>query len=498
MGPAGPPARLDVQLRARPRAGVGARARDHPRPHRDRRTPGGHRARGPRAPLGHARRLPEPRAPRRGAGRARRQRPATHGHTTDQATHHLPADLPERLQHYIGGEHVDSADGATFEVLDPVSNETYLHAAAGKAADVDRAVAAARRAFEDGPWPRMLPRERSRVLHRVADIVESRDARLAELESFDSGLPITQALGQARRAAENFRFFADLVVAQTDDAFKVPGRQLNYVNRKPIGVAGLITPWNTPFMLESWKLGPALATGNTVVLKPAEFTPLSASLWAGIFEEAGVPDGRVQPRARARRGGGRRAGQAPGRPAHLVHGREPDRAAHLRQRGAAPEGPVDGARRQVPRRRLRRRRPRGGDRRDDLRGVLAQRRAVHGGQPDPRPARDLRRVRRALRRPGEARRRRPPARGEHRGRRARAPGALRQGHGLHRDRQDRGSARRRRRAARRLPDRQLRGAHRVRRRPARTPGSSRRRSSARSSPSRRSTPTRRRSRWPTA
>src|SRR6478735_6703978 len=202
-----------------------------------------------------------------------------------------PADLPERIQHYIGGEHVASADGATFEVLDPVTNETYVRAAAGKAADVDRAVGAARQAFEDGPWPRMLPRERSRVLHRVADIVESRDARLAELESFDSGLPITQALGQARRAAENFRFFADLVVAQSDDAFKVPGRQMNYVNRKPIGVAGLITPWNTPFMLESWKLGPALATGNTVVLKPAEFTPLSASLWAGIFEEAGLPQG---------------------------------------------------------------------------------------------------------------------------------------------------------------------------------------------------------------
>ena len=210
------------------------------------------------------------------------------GETSQQ---HVPADLPERIQHYIDGEHVDSADGSTFPVLDPASNETYVHAAAGQRVDVDRAVAAARRAFESGPWPRMLPRERSRVLHRVADIVESRDARLAELESFDSGLPITQALGQARRAAENFRFFADLVVAQRDDAFKVPGRQLNYVNRTPIGVAGLITPWNTPFMLESWKLGPALATGNTVVLKPAEFTPLSASLWAGIFEEAGVPAG---------------------------------------------------------------------------------------------------------------------------------------------------------------------------------------------------------------
>ncbi|GGD74054.1 5-carboxymethyl-2-hydroxymuconate semialdehyde dehydrogenase [Microbacterium murale] len=203
----------------------------------------------------------------------------------------IPADLPDHIQHYIDGAFTDSVDGDTFDVLDPVTNENYTTASAGKKADIDLAVAAAKRAFDDGPWPKMLPRERSRVLHRIADIVESRDQRLAELESFDSGLPITQALGQARRAAENFRFFADLIVAQADDTFKVPGRQINYVNRKPIGVAGLITPWNTPFMLESWKLGPALATGNTVVLKPAEFTPLSASLWAGIFEEAGLPAG---------------------------------------------------------------------------------------------------------------------------------------------------------------------------------------------------------------
>ncbi|MGF3056939.1 5-carboxymethyl-2-hydroxymuconate semialdehyde dehydrogenase [Microbacterium sp. YY-01] len=204
---------------------------------------------------------------------------------------YTPADLPEKIQHYINGENVDSVDGETFDVLNPATNTAYIRAASGNNKDIDRAVAAARTAFTDGPWPRMLPRERSRILHRIADIVESRDARLAELESFDSGLPITQALGQARRAAENFRFFADLIVAQMDDAFKVPGRQINYVNRKPKGVAGLITPWNTPFMLESWKLAPALATGNTVVLKPAEFTPLSASLWAGIFDEAGLPRG---------------------------------------------------------------------------------------------------------------------------------------------------------------------------------------------------------------
>ncbi|HOB56778.1 MAG TPA: 5-carboxymethyl-2-hydroxymuconate semialdehyde dehydrogenase [Rhodoglobus sp.] len=205
--------------------------------------------------------------------------------------HHVPEDLPTHLQHFIGGQWVDSIGGETFDVLDPVSNQNYATCAAGQKADIDRAVAAAKQAFDSGPWPRLKPRDRFRVLNRIADLVEERDARLAELETFDTGLPITQALGQAQRAAENFRFFADLIVAQADDAYKVPGTQLNYVNRKPVGVAGLITPWNTPFMLESWKLAPALASGCTVVLKPAEFTPLSASLWAEIFREAGVPDG---------------------------------------------------------------------------------------------------------------------------------------------------------------------------------------------------------------
>jgi 5-carboxymethyl-2-hydroxymuconic-semialdehyde dehydrogenase len=211
---------------------------------------------------------------------------------TDTALRHsTPENLPTTLQHYIDGKFVDSLSGRTFDVLDPVTNGNYATAAAGQAEDVDAAVAAARRAFTTGPWPGMKPRERARILNRIADAVEAQEDRLAELETFDTGLPITQARGQARRAAENFRFFADLIVAQFDDAMKVPGSQLNYVNRKPIGVAGLITPWNTPFMLESWKLAPALATGNCVVLKPAEFTPLSASLWAGIFEEAGVPAG---------------------------------------------------------------------------------------------------------------------------------------------------------------------------------------------------------------
>ena len=210
---------------------------------------------------------------------------------TAQLVQHVPAGLPDHIRHVIDGREVDSVSGARFEVLDPVSNQTYMTAAAGRAEDVDRAVAAARRAFEHGPWPRTAPRARARVLHRIADAVQAQDLRLAELETFDTGLPITQALGQAQRAAENFRFFADLIVGQVDESYQVPGAQTSYVHRKPVGVAGLITPWNTPFMLESWKLAPAIASGCTVVLKPAEFTPLSASLWSGIFRDTGLPDG---------------------------------------------------------------------------------------------------------------------------------------------------------------------------------------------------------------
>src|SRR6187549_3878865 len=107
-------------------------------------------------------------------------------------THHVPTGLPDRIRHYIDGQFVDSTDGDTFEVLDPVTNETYVTAAAGKKADIDLAVAAATRAFREGPWPRMKPRERSRILNKVADAVEARDAELAEWETFDTGLPITQ------------------------------------------------------------------------------------------------------------------------------------------------------------------------------------------------------------------------------------------------------------------------------------------------------------------
>jgi 5-carboxymethyl-2-hydroxymuconic-semialdehyde dehydrogenase len=202
-----------------------------------------------------------------------------------------PPDLPARLEHFIGGAHVASADGATFEVADPVTNRPYATVAAGRPHDVDRAVAAATRAFAEGPWPHLANRKRAQILNKIADGIEARAARIAELETFDTGLPVTQARGQAARAAENFRFFADMVVTLHEDAFRSGTAQFGYVIRQPAGVAGLITPWNTPFMLETWKLAPALASGCAVVLKPAEWTPLSASLLPEIMTEAGLPDG---------------------------------------------------------------------------------------------------------------------------------------------------------------------------------------------------------------
>ena len=202
----------------------------------------------------------------------------------------IPPGLPEKLEHFIAGQPAGSADGATFEVADPVSNKPYATVAAGAAHDVDRAVTAAATAFADGPWPQMPARDRAQILNRIADHIEARAPRIAELESFDTGLPITQARGQAARAAENFRFFADTAVTLHEDAFR-SSAQFGYVIRKPAGVAGLITPWNTPFMLATWKLAPALASGCTVVLKPAEWTPLSASLLPEIMTEAGLPAG---------------------------------------------------------------------------------------------------------------------------------------------------------------------------------------------------------------
>jgi 5-carboxymethyl-2-hydroxymuconic-semialdehyde dehydrogenase len=198
--------------------------------------------------------------------------------------------LPSVIRHYIDGEHVDSADAATLAVTEPVGHQQYSTLAAGGPADIDKAVAAARKAFLGGPWVGMSARRRSNTLNAIANAIESRAEMLAEFESFDTGLPISQAHGLAARAAENFRYFAEICGAIHEDAFRSTA-QIGYSIRRPKGVAGLITPWNVPFMLATWKLAPCLASGCTVVLKPAELSPLTASVLPEIMEEAGVPTG---------------------------------------------------------------------------------------------------------------------------------------------------------------------------------------------------------------
>ncbi len=207
----------------------------------------------------------------------------------DRTTATSPA-IPSVLRHYIGGEHVDSVDGSTLDVIDPVSHAKYATVAAGSAADVDRAVAAARAAFLESGWPELPARQRSDRLRAIADAIVARADRISAWEAYDTGLPVSQARGQAARAAENFRYFADVCASMHEDAFR-NAAQVGYVIRRPRGVAGLITPWNVPFMLATWKLAPCLAAGCTLVLKPAELSPLSASVLPEIMEEAGIPAG---------------------------------------------------------------------------------------------------------------------------------------------------------------------------------------------------------------
>ena len=195
------------------------------------------------------------------------------------------------VDHFVAGAFRASQSGKTFDDSSPIDNQTLTSVAEGDTHDIDLAVRAARAAFDDGPWPRWAPSKRAAVLRRIADGIEARGARIAEIETLDTGLPITQAKGQAARAAENFRFFAAEIESLHTDAFPVGDRFVNYSTMKPAGVAGLITPWNTPFMLETWKVAPCLAAGDTCVLKPAEWSPLSAVQLAEVIAEAGVPDG---------------------------------------------------------------------------------------------------------------------------------------------------------------------------------------------------------------
>ncbi len=194
------------------------------------------------------------------------------------------------LRHFIGGTWQDSASGDTFADLNPATGEVITRVAAGDAPDVARAVAAASEAFCEGPWARRGGAYRAPFLERIAQLMVAHADELSWLETLDTGIPIRQTRGQIARAAENFRFFAARAREMAGATYPVPGF-LNYSLRQPVGVAGLITPWNTPLMLESWKLAPCLAAGDPLVLKPAEWSPLTADRLAHLIEEAELPAG---------------------------------------------------------------------------------------------------------------------------------------------------------------------------------------------------------------
>ncbi len=194
----------------------------------------------------------------------------------------------------IDGKWVEAASGKTFDTLNPATGEVLARVAEGDAEDVDRAVRAARRAVDGGPWRRMRPAERERLLLRIADLIEAHAEELAELETLDNGKTLADSRSvDVPSAAATFRYYAGWVNKLTGDTNPSDEAFFNFTLREPVGVCGQIIPWNFPLLLAAWKLAPALACGNTCVLKPAEQTPLTALRLGELLEEAGVPAGVV-------------------------------------------------------------------------------------------------------------------------------------------------------------------------------------------------------------
>jgi len=203
-------------------------------------------------------------------------------------------EQPKKL--FIGGKWVESASGKTFDTIDPSTGEVLARVAEGGAEDIDRAVAAARKAHESGVWRDLPPAERAKALWRAGDLIEERANEFAQLESLDNGMPINDALVfKVPLAAATFRYYAGWVTKLDGgtQSLSLPGKFLSYTLRQPVGVVGQIIPWNEPLLMASWKVAPALACGNTVVLKPSEETPLTALLLAEILQEAEIPAGVI-------------------------------------------------------------------------------------------------------------------------------------------------------------------------------------------------------------
>ena len=196
----------------------------------------------------------------------------------------------------IGGRWVPAASGKMFDTFDPGTGRVIARVAEGDAADIDLAVAAARQAFESGPWGRVTPSERSCMIWKIADLLVKHADEIAELESLNNGKPLITALtGDVPHSADMFRYMAGWASKITGETLTIstPGEFHAFTVREPVGVVGQIIPWNGPLSMAAWKLAPALAAGCTVVLKPAEQTPLTALRLGELLQEAGIPDGVV-------------------------------------------------------------------------------------------------------------------------------------------------------------------------------------------------------------
>ena len=195
---------------------------------------------------------------------------------------------------FIGGKWQDSVSGKTFVTANPATGEVICQVAEGDKADVDLAVKAARKAFTDGPWPKMNASERGRLLHKLADLIEQNQEELAALESLDNGKPLRDAMAaDLPLTIKCYRYYAGWADKVHGKTIPVEGPYFCYTRHEPIGVVGQIIPWNFPLLMQAWKWGPALATGCTIVLKPAEQTPLTALRVAQLAQEAGIPDGVI-------------------------------------------------------------------------------------------------------------------------------------------------------------------------------------------------------------
>jgi len=204
-----------------------------------------------------------------------------------------PQTSERRYQLFIDGQFVDAESGKTFATPNPATGETFAEVAEAERADVDKAVAAARKAFE-GKWSKMSARDRGRLLYKLSQLIERDAAQLAELETRDNGKPIKESTYiDLPGVVENFEYFAGWPTKIEGETIPVPGQMFNYTLREPVGVCGQIIPWNFPLLMAAWKLAPALAAGNTVVLKPAEQTPVTALELGKLIQEAGFPEGVV-------------------------------------------------------------------------------------------------------------------------------------------------------------------------------------------------------------